>query len=120
MNFFEGELSGTQFRTKDGAVFDMTGYAFDKEGAQGSAWLGIRPEHLMTGAAAEAAPISVDAEIEFIEPLGSDTLVRVSALGRHLWVREDGQADVKPRQALRIGFDASLAHLFHADSETRL
>ncbi|WP_306142743.1 ABC transporter ATP-binding protein [Roseibium sp. MMSF_3412] len=123
MNFFDGEIiagDGLRFSSGDQA-FPLEGYSFqDATPVQGPAWFGIRPEHMSTGQEAETSKIRLDGRIELVEPLGSDTLARVSADGRSLWVRMDGQASVRDGDSIAIGFDPERANLFDKTSENRL
>ena len=123
MNFFEGVLANDVVPVFDGGAgaFPLGGYEFGPDGIRtGPAWLGIRPEHIATGADAAAAPIRLDSTVELVEPLGSDTLVRVKSAGHSLWVRLDGQAAIRNGQSLPIGFNPALANLFAKDTELRL
>lgn len=122
MNLFIGQMSGTKFSC-DGFVADVTGYEFDITGGKpldGQAWLGIRPEHILTGDAAHGASYSGTAEIDIVEPMGSDTLVWVNFAGQSVRVRTEGLADLKPGDTLKIGFDVARIHLFDVESEIRL
>ncbi len=123
MNFFDGEIiagDGLRFSTGDHA-FPLDGYGFrDAAPVQGTAWFGIRPEHMSTGPEAAEAKIRLDGQIELVEPLGSDTLARVSTGDRSLWVRMDGQADVRDGDSIAIGFDPERANLFDKTTENRL
>ncbi len=120
MNLFSGEMNGTQFAC-DGFTMDVTGYEFASEGqGNGGAWLGIRPEHILTGAAVEGASYTGTAEIDIVEPMGSDTLVWVNFAGQSVRVRTEGQSGLKSGDMLTIGFDAARLHLFDAASELRL
>lgn len=120
MNLFAGQLSDTTF-TSDALTVDVSGYAFaTKTRGEGAAWLGIRPEHILTGAAASGATFSGMAEIDIVEPMGSDTLVWVKFAGQSIRVRTEGQSGLKSGETLTIGFDADRLHLFDATSEIRL
>ena len=120
MNFIEGDLKGGHFHV-DGMDMPMTGYAFAApQTADRPAVIGIRPEHVLTGALVDSAPLQYTAQIDLVEPMGSDTLV-YARLGKHiLRVRMDGQARVKPGEDLRVGIDPSRASLFDKKSEVRL
>ncbi|MFD1696074.1 ABC transporter ATP-binding protein [Roseibium aestuarii] len=124
MNFFDGRIEGgDHLRFVSGSLnLPLAGYAFaDPQGARpGPATLGIRPEHIVSGAEAEAAAISLTAEVDLIEPLGSDTFARVTLDGSNLWIRLDGQARTRPGDRLVIGFAPERAHLFDLDTELRL
>ncbi len=120
MNFFKGHLSGGVF-TCDAGGFPTEGYDFaTKTAPDGEAWFGIRPEHITCGEGASDNPISMDAVVELVEPLGSDTLARVQVSSQTMWVRLDGQSGIKPRDHLQIGFSAALANIFDTSSEQRL
>ncbi|MAY62494.1 MAG: ABC transporter ATP-binding protein [Rhizobiales bacterium] len=120
MNFIPGKVEGSSF-VAEGVTMPLEGYEFTDAGAKGGpAWLGIRPEHIANGEAAAGLPVTIDAEIELVEPLGSDTLARVNALGQLFWIRMDGQASVRPGDKLTIGFDPARAHLFEENTEERI
>ncbi len=122
MNFFDGKIgeNGQSFAC-DAGTFSLNGYQFGEGGAQdGTAWLGIRPEHIAVGTEAKTMPIQLEASVQHVEPLGSDTLVRVLIGDRRLWVRIDGQSEVADGDALNIGFDPAMANIFDKTSETRL
>ena len=123
MNFFEGTVSGNTF-TGDGFAVDVSGYAFadgaDGAGAGGPAWLGVRPEHIATGAAAAARTFSGPSQIDIVEPMGADTLVWINFAGQSVRVRTDGQSGLKSGEDLTIGFDAGRLHLFDKSTQKRL
>jgi multiple sugar transport system ATP-binding protein len=120
MNLFTGHLSGTTF-TCDGFNVDVNGYEFATDATQNTdAWLGIRPEHILTGDGAKGATFTGTAEIDIVEPMGSDTLVWVDFAGQSVRVRTEGQSGLKSGDTLIIGFDAARLHLFDAKSEIRL
>ncbi|CUH77528.1 ABC transporter ATP-binding protein [Tropicibacter naphthalenivorans] len=120
MNMVDGALAATQFSSPLGEI-SVEGYAFDGGAPDATpAVLGIRPEHIASGAAAAQMPIRLDSTVELVEPLGSDTLARVNANGAPFWVRLDGQATLRPGDALPIGFDPARIHLFDKASEERL
>jgi len=123
MNFFEGTVAGgaEPAFAGEGLNFPLTGYEFREGlGSGGPAWFGIRPEHIASHEAASAMPVRLDSTVALVEPLGSDTLVRVRVGERLLWVRLDGQAAVKAGDALPIGFDPARANIFDKASEQRL
>ena len=122
MNFFEGTIeNGKTLKLANGSVFALDGYEFKETASvDGTAWFGIRPEHIVTGAEAENATNKLETEVELVEPLGSDTLARVTANGGPLWIRLDGQAQVAPGDKVLIGFEPERANLFDKTSEQRL
>ncbi|MGY8901246.1 MAG: TOBE domain-containing protein [Flavobacteriales bacterium] len=121
MNFLEGTIKDGVFIVGD-LLIPLTDYEFaDSTGAvDGSAILGIRPEHVVTGELVANAPFQVDVEIILIEPTGSDTLVDCEVAGHHFRVRMDGQSRVSVGEKLRIGLSPSKASLFDLKSELRL
>jgi len=124
MNFLSGNLSGgdnPQF-SGDGMDFSLAGYEFidNAAGSNGEIWLGIRPEHIQNAAVAEQCPIQFNAQVDLIEPMGSDTQVWSTANGQQFRFRMDGQAEVKKGDTIRIGFDPAQLSLFDRESELRL
>jgi multiple sugar transport system ATP-binding protein len=120
MNLFMGQLSDTTF-TCDGFAIDAAGYEFATQTrGDTTAWLGIRPEHILTGDAAAGATYTGTAEIDIVEPMGSDTLVWVNFAGQSVRVRTEGQSGLKSGDTLTIGFDAARLHLFDEKTEIRL
>ncbi len=119
MNFIEGTVTEGQFASDLGNI-PLEGYAFAGDVSMAPALFGIRPEHIVSGAEAETMPVRLDGTVELVEPLGSDTLARVTVGNQTMWVRLDGQATIRRGQALPIGFSPSRAHLFDKTSEARL
>ncbi|MFW2541484.1 ABC transporter ATP-binding protein [Primorskyibacter sp. 2E107] len=119
MNFIDGTVSSGSFASDLGAM-PLGDYDFAKDPGTTPATLGIRPEHIVSGAEAETMPIRLESTVNLVEPLGSDTLVRVQVDQQSMWVRLDGQATVRPGQALPLGFSAARAHLFDKTTEARL
>ena len=119
MNFIEGTLTGETFAT-DALSIPMTGYEFGGGAVDGAAIIGIRPEHVLTGALIEEAPVKTEVTIDLVEPMGSDTLVWAQLGGEPFRIRMDGQAKVKPGETLKIGIDPSRASLFDKGSENRI
>jgi len=120
MNFLEGTLKGGKFVHEDLTV-DMKGYDWaGGKVVEGAAALGIRPEHIVTGDAVAAAPVKVDAVIDIVEPMGSDTLVWTAVGSTAIRIRMDGQARVKKGDKLAFGFNPAQVSLFDAGTELRL
>ncbi len=119
MNFLKGNLDGSGFESEVGTM-GLQGYEFLGSATSGPAWLGIRPEHIASADAAEDMPIQFEGEVELVEPLGSDTLVRALVAGQSMWVRMDGQVQVAPKTSLRLGFSPERANLFDMATEARL
>ena len=119
MNFIKGTIGDGLF-VSDLGPMPLDGYEFAAGAPNGSAWLGIRPEHISSGASALEMPVRLDSTVELVEPLGSDTLARLDVSGHSMWVRMDGQVRIQPGDALPIGFSPARANLFDTSSENRL
>ncbi len=119
MNFFEGQIAGTDFKAGD-MVVPLANYEFTQGRTDGPVHFGIRPEHVVVGEAAQAQPFKAEAVVDLVEPMGSDTLVWVTLGGRDFRVRMDGQASVRRGDTIQIGFDPSRASIFDKTSELRL
>ena len=124
MNFFEGMISSNgapMFAVAGQEPFSLAGYDFTNDRLETwPAWFGIRPEHIASGPDAAREPVRMPSRVELVEPLGSDTLVRVAAMGQHLWVRMDGQAAVAVGDDLPLGLDPARANIFEKHDETRI
>ena len=120
MNFFKGTVAANSF-TAGEVTIALKGYDFGTEpSGEQAAWYGIRPEHILTGAAAKDASFSADVPVDIVEPMGSDTLVWVTLNGAPFRVRMEGQATVKTGDTLTIGFQSDRASMFDVASEHRL
>lgn len=122
MNFFEGEVTtdGAVHFVTEGHKIPLAGYEFSANPAAGNAWMGLRPEHIVTGDAAEAADFSIKTTVELVEPMGSDTVVWAEIMGVRIRLRMDGQSDVASGDALLVGFDAARLSLFEKTTENRI
>ena len=80
----------------------------------GAKTVGLRPEHLRLVAPDRADAPSVAAKIDFVEPLGPETLVHVivGGSGHHATVRVPGFAEFKAGEAVRLAADMSKAVFF--------
>ena len=120
MNFLEGEVANGSFRTGDQTIA-LNGYPYGAaRNPGGPAWLGIRPEHVMVGAAASGCSHTAEAAVEIVEPMGSDTLVWSTLAGQPFRFRLDGQEKVAVGDRLPIGADITRASLFRKDTEERM
>lgn len=120
MNFLDGTLADGTFSCRD-LTLPMSGYAFAApQVADGTAVIGIRPEHIITGELTSSAPIQLDVVIDLVEPMGADTLVYAQVDDKPFRIRMDGQARVKRGETLPIGIDPARASLFDKSSEARL
>jgi multiple sugar transport system ATP-binding protein len=120
MNFIDGHLERGSFRAQD-LVLPLGGYRFGApQVADRPATIGIRPEHIATGALVEGAPVRLEVVADLVEPMGSDTLVWTRLAGAPFRIRMDGQARVRAGDRLAIGIDPSRASLFDGKTEVRL
>ncbi len=125
MNFFEGQLSaGAEPHFKgEGMAFSLQGYEFAPAAQtvqSGDIWLGIRPEHIQSAELAATSPIQLEATVDLVEPMGSDTQVWSTANGLPFRFRMDGQSSVNEGDTVRIGFDPARMSLFDKQTELRI
>ena len=122
MNFIEGEISGAgepNFGFGSTSI-PLSRYPFEDSNRPNKAIFGIRPEHVVSGSAANDEPFSADVEIEVVEPMGADTLAWSVLDGKEFRFRVDGQSQLQAGETVRIGFDPVKASIFDAASELRL
>lgn len=120
MNLLEGQFDGTEFVSGD-LRLPMRDYAFLQSNTKkGATTIGIRPEHIITGALVAQAPVKTTVKVDLVEPMGSDTLVYADLSGKLLRIRMDGHAIVKSGDVLPIGIEPARASLFDTKTETRL
>ena len=119
MSFLNGETvngaDGVHFRMGDIDV-DLAGYDGGDVLPGRKAILGVRPEYISLGAPGEGIPAVVDID----EPMGSDSLVWLTAGGQNLSVRTPADENYKRGQEVSLIFDISKASVFDAESEQRL
>ncbi|WP_332686023.1 ABC transporter ATP-binding protein [Devosia sp.] len=121
MNMFEGTLNGSTFTAEDGTVVPVGTYEFTTPAtASTKAVLGVRPEHILLGDEAAGMPFTTDAEIEIVEPMGSDTLAWTKIAGHSVTFRCDSDVVIEPGQKVRLGFDPGRGSIFSAESTNRL
>lgn len=118
MNFFNGRITGGNFQLAESAI-PISAYEFG-ESFSGDAILGIRPEHVRTGAAAQTCDYCAEVAINLVEPMGSDTLIWAKIGEEPVRVRVEGQTEHHIGDILNIGFDVERISLFDASSELRL
>jgi multiple sugar transport system ATP-binding protein len=120
MNFIEGDLEKGVFRAAD-MVVPLEGYQFGApQVADRPAIIGIRPEHIATGALVAEAPVTFDVTVDLVEPMGSDTLVWGQVGSHTLRIRMDGQARVHRGDRMTVGIRPERASLFDRKTEVRL
>jgi multiple sugar transport system ATP-binding protein len=121
MNFIQGSLDGGNFTAADGTVIPVGAYDFlgQRSGAS-KAVLGVRPEHILLGEAARGMPFQTEAEIEIVEPMGSETLAWTKVAGVPVTFRCSSDIPLAAGDKVRVGFDIARGSLFDAQSENRL
>lgn len=112
MNFLKAEV-------KDGkAVHPLFALPLPSSAAQaqGSVTLGFRPQHLKLGAPVDSE-VGIPAELEVIEPLGSENFFfcRLTETGETLTVRTEAGARRTIGERISLRLDPTLIHIFAAD-----
>jgi multiple sugar transport system ATP-binding protein len=121
MNFLDGQVeAGAAFKTGNVSI-PLDRYAFDAGGnSSGPCVFGIRPEHIAFGEAANTMPFAIDAAVEIVEPMGSDTLVWTKLGGHNFSFRVEAEKTLRNGEPIRIGFDPARASLFDTQSGNRI
>jgi multiple sugar transport system ATP-binding protein len=119
MNFLNGTLEGSNFTVPGYGVIPLTGYQFVAQ-KNGNTVLGIRPEHVALGDDARKLPVQIDAEIEIVEPMGSDTIAWTKIGGQSVTFRAAAEIALTPGQKVLIGFDPGRGSVFDAESGNRI
>jgi len=121
MNFISGMLDGEIFTADDGTRIPVGAYEFGAARAGAAkAVLGVRPEHIFIGEAAEGMPFKADAEIEIVEPMGSETLAWTKVAGIPVTFRCSSDIPLAAGDKVVVGFDIARGSLFDVESENRL
>ena len=85
--------------------------------AEGTAVLGVRPEHVLLGESALEHETGFDGGIDVTEQLGSELLVGVAAAGTAVTVsRIDPQIGLKLHETVRLSLNPAHLHFFDRDS----
>jgi multiple sugar transport system ATP-binding protein len=110
MNVFTAEAT-------DGAVrFAGSGKIEIADVSPATAMLGVRPENMQIAAAGQG---NIDAKVDVVERLGSDTYVYLSlGHGDLVTVRLPGNACFSVGDTVSLRLDAAALHLFDADGRT--
>ncbi|MGI9391064.1 MAG: ABC transporter ATP-binding protein [Boseongicola sp.] len=119
MNFLDGSIDNGAFHFGEASV-PLDAYPFNGNDRTGPAWMGVRPEHVVTGASATKMAYHSEISVELFEPMGADTLVWTTLSGQPLHFRLDGQSPVATGDTMQIGFNPARASLFSKESELRL
>ncbi|MER8695245.1 sn-glycerol-3-phosphate ABC transporter ATP-binding protein UgpC [Mesorhizobium opportunistum] len=122
MNFVEGRLEkrgdGWFFVAEDLNI-PLGTYQFDGQPEAGPAVFGIRPEHVSLNSGT-GWPFSTAANVEVVEPMGSDTLVWLKLAEQKFSVRVTSERTPKNDEAVTVGFDPMRASLFNAETGSRI
>jgi ABC-type sugar transport system ATPase subunit len=78
--------------------------------------LGLRPEHVRPGEAREPGDVALDAHVEVVEPLGSETLTWLAIGGKSMTGRFPPELGARPGERVRVTLSLARMHLF--DTET--
>ena len=123
MNFLKGTISasgGSHSVRVGSSVVPLAGYPAERSTSEGQAVIfGVRPEHirLNSAPAPELSP-EYDADVELIEPMGSDSLVWLTFEGQSMTARVESSAVYHPGDKVKVRFRVGLASLFdEADSD---
>jgi multiple sugar transport system ATP-binding protein len=116
MNFHAGAIeagkSGPAFRRGDLALPLPDRF----RDAGGAVELGIRPEHIVIGAGADALP----AAVEMVEPMGAEALVWARVAGEPFSLRVEHTVKLRPGDRIDLSFPGENVHVFRAGSGERL
>ena len=120
MNFIQGDIKGQCFTIGDHKI-PLKNYSAKVDLNDGQkAWIGIRPEHVVVGEAAQKSDYNSTITADIVEPMGADTLVWSKFAGQPFRIRLGGTFPVSSGQKLHIGINASSVSLFDLQSEERL
>ena len=123
MNFLNGTIQdGGKSILVDGEALSTGGYAFETGvPADGTkVVLGVRPEHIELNDAAKAMPVSVELEIELVEPMGSDTLAWTRIGSQSMTFRCSSDIEIVPGHKILVGFDPARGSIFDEASGNRI
>jgi multiple sugar transport system ATP-binding protein len=125
MNF----LRGTVTASADRLLWSTNGYALSLPPEWSTAvraasttqevLLGVRPENVAV-ADQTSGDDSLPAEVYVSEALGNETLVRLQVAGQELVLRADASFEPEIGTEIRVRPDLRRAHLFDAQTETRI
>ena len=116
MNLLDVQVNGqgqATLETSSGPLQVITGLA------PGQYKIGLRAEHLTDTSLADrnAETLEFDAEVDVVEPAGSDTFI-VTRIGQaEFTARTRGDMLVSPGDSVRLAFDPSRLHFFDLDGQ---
>ncbi|MBP0618016.1 ABC transporter ATP-binding protein [Jiella mangrovi] len=113
MNFMPVTVEGERLALSDGHTLPGTADLARRVPEKGSATLGVRPEHLAVVPKDEA---SLMANVELVEPLGSDTLIHFTVAGTKAIARVEPDRRPRPGDVVPLAPVPGKAHLFETAS----
>ncbi len=120
MNFFEGRIeaeSGAPVFRSDHLSVPLDRYEFTASPPSGaSVELGIRPEHVRTGAGNGA----LTADVEIVEPMGAETVLWCGLAGNTIGIRMDGDSNADAGDSMGVEFPGDRLNLFDSGTGQRL
>lgn len=118
MNFFKGNIENNSFSFGERSI-SLSNYEFIQP-YSGSAWFGIRPEHVRSGQLASQCDFKETVTVDIVEPMGSDTQVWTSLNEDSFRFRVEGQTNLKSGDSIDLGFNVENASMFNAETEVRI
>ena len=125
MNFFESVLTGNESQMYlDAGTFKLAlpeRYRRELTGSLNKEVIfGIRPEHVFDATANGTASDgqTAEANVEVVEPMGSEVFVYMSTGPHNFQARLDSRTHAKPNDKMVVGFDLMHLHMF--DKTTQL
>jgi len=120
MNFIRGIFSDGYLQVEEHRI-PLLSYHFQTQPMQEQViWMGIRPEHVVTGAAVQGADYQTTVKVDIIEPMGADTLVWAKFSGQPFRIRLPGLFPIKVGEPITIGITCGSTSLFDRETEERL
>jgi multiple sugar transport system ATP-binding protein len=115
MNFLPATIDGGKIKLADGTALEGSDL-FEHLPRNGPVTLGVRPEHFAP--VAEGSGLAAD--IDLVEPLGSDTLIHTKLAGQKIIARVSPDIHPKAGQRLWLSPVKGKAHLFDPDTGAAL
>ena len=112
MNFIEGTLTQSGFRTADGTLLPVGGPSLPA--VETPAHYGIRPEHLAL------SDSGIPVTVELVEPTGAETHVTARLGGHEITIVSKSRLDARPGDVLPISLVSERSHLFEASTGRRI
>jgi multiple sugar transport system ATP-binding protein len=116
MNFAKATVQSQDLVFEDGNRLPLSQVRAGRETAlEGrTVIVGVRPEHF---SAATDTSLALNAKVQVVEPLGSDTLVHFAIGKETMTARMSPDTRPEPGSEIRVAIDPSKVHLFDAVSE---